>query len=88
MFCLNQTFEKIAFLLLFLLLSCAIFFINEIAELSKLLDAYILFYETQDVKEDLAHLFYQRHFVELEFKSTRYQFNLESNANHFDMNIL
>ena len=78
MFCLNQTFEKIAFLLLFLLLSCAIFFLNEIAELSKLLDAYILFYETQDVKEDRAHLFYQRHFVELEFKSTRCKLNLES----------
>ena len=75
MFCLNQTFEKIAFLLLFLLLSCAIFFLNEIAELSNLLDAYILFYEIQDVKENRARLFYQRHFVKLEFKSTRYEIN-------------
>lgn len=71
-FALIKTFEKNAILLLFLLLSCAIFFLNEIAELSKLLDAYILFYETQDGKEDRAHLFYRRHFFELEFKSTRY----------------
>ena len=68
MFCFNHTFEKIAFLLLFLLLSCAIFFLNEIAELSKLLDAYILFYETKDVKDDLTHLLYQRYFVQLEFR--------------------